>query len=98
MHSRYFLLPSAGLVLMLVGCSSPQPASPVAAAPAKLKVDFGATELTPVSGSGNEATFTLTLRGGSEKPAMIGLLINDRQNGEGACYVFRNLTNDDNIL
>jgi hypothetical protein len=103
MYYRHFLLPIAGLTFLFAGCSSPKPAAPEqqapsAAAPAKPRFNFGAPELTPSTGSGNEATFTVKLRGGSEQPAMIGMLINERQNGEAACYVFSNLTNADNML
>jgi len=103
MYSRHLLLPVFALAFLCAGCSSPKPAAPEqqtpsAAVPAAPKFDFGAPELTPTTGSGKEATFTVNLKGGSQKPAMIGMLINGRQNGEAACYVFRNLTNSDDIL
>jgi hypothetical protein len=103
MYSRNLLLLAAGFAFMLAACSSSQPAAsekqaPAAAVPTKPRFDFGDPELTPASGNGKEVTFTVRLKGGTEKPAMIGLLINSRQNGESACYVFRNFTNDDNML
>ena len=77
---------------LLVNCGSNAPSnSAVTTVPAKL--DFGEARVSPKAGSGREGRFrvSLTPRPGGLKPAVVGLLINDRQNGENACYVFRSL-------
>jgi hypothetical protein len=92
-----------GLSVLLCGCS-PTPSDRDAAAvaptatPAKALPEFGAAEISPASGSGREATFRVTVKPGPQKPLLIGLLINDRLNGEAACYVFRNLNSKETLL
>jgi hypothetical protein len=65
---------------------------------AKPKFDFGNVAISPNSGKGNEATFHLGVSGGSQKPTLLGLLINSNQDGGHACYVMHNFANNTTIL
>jgi len=90
---------AASLMVLLSGCSGKEanpesaPATAPPAASATPTFDFGKAKLAPDNGSGMEATLRITLSGGTQKPALIGMLIKDRQNGSNACYPFHNLTN-----
>ena len=93
------------MALLGSGCSSTPSGSvkdaasaAAPAAPAKPLLDFGTVDVAPASGSGREATLRVSVKAGPQKPAMIWLLINDRQNGGDACYVSRNLVTNDNSL
>ena len=76
------------------GCSSKSPTA------AEAKPDFGKLSVTPKSGAGLDGVFHLVLekKPGVKPPLLLGLLINDRENGEHACYVYQNLPADSTTL
>ena len=91
-------------ILAFCGCSNPaayekSPAGPTAqVAPSNPAFDFGTAELSPANGTGTDATFKVIIKPSSKRPSLFGLLINDHQNGGNACYVFRNLVSNDDML
>jgi hypothetical protein len=73
------------ILLALCACSPKPPTketakdAPPAAPP---RFDFGSIEMSPASGSGREATFRVAFKSGSQKPALVGLLINTIRDGK----------------
>ena len=101
---KYLQVSVTALAILLCGCSSkPGPregsdASASRSAPAKPQYDFGTVELSPTAGSGREATVHVTIKPGSQRPSLIGLLFQTCQCGGDACYVFRDIANNENRL
>jgi hypothetical protein len=83
-------------VCFVLECCSSKPRSESTAS----HMEFGDVRVTPISGLGQEGRFRVILvpKPGGPKAAMVGLLINARQDGAGACYVFRSLTGNESLL
>ena len=104
MHSSIRAI--APLSALLVACcsSADKPATPnsgrsAPAAPTAAPVNYGTMTVSPEAGSGNRQKFTLKLarHPGAATPAMIGLLVTDRD-GSNACYAFRVIETQDTLL
>jgi hypothetical protein len=54
--------------------------------------------MSPATGNGREATFRVVFKSGSQKPALVGLLVHTAPDGGSACYVFRNVLANDTFL
>src|SRR5258708_6179225 len=96
-------LPTAlAFLCCLFEACSPKPANVekrVDALPsAKPGFHFGNISISPNSGRGRDATFQVAVSSGAQKPAFLGLLINDSQHGERGCYVLQSLADSESML
>lgn len=89
MHLRVLFLSIA----CLAGCCRPDAAFPPPPPMQKLPL-FGGLTVTPDEGSGKTQVFTVQLEQSTNRPepSFLGLLINDRDTGAEACYLFASLT------
>jgi hypothetical protein len=90
---------SSFLFISCGGQKTPSQGAPSSAAvPGAL--DFGNASATPKTGNGREGRFRVvfTRKPGGAQASTIGLLINDRQNGENACYAFRSVVMNASML
>jgi hypothetical protein len=72
-------------------------------APPPPKPGWSDVQFTPNTGEGSEAVFRVSLRlpspqRGGSKVVLVGVLINNRLDGGNACYVYRDLVNNDDRL
>ena len=101
---------SRGVPFLVLGClvssctrtqeNPPQQASSTVTPVAVNEPTFGKFSLTPSTGQGKVAIFTLTLTRtpNDPSPTLIGLLVNVGPDGSKACYVFHRLLSQETVL